>query len=110
MRGLEPPRHFWHMNLNHARLPVPPHPRFQNRNQSTTLDIFDQCYITDSEGFCLLVNLAPESSASANSATSAYSAVQIPSFQRLNYVDTHASRRATHRVHRSFQLETIQVG
>jgi hypothetical protein len=27
MRGLEPPRHFWHMNLNHARLPIPPHPR-----------------------------------------------------------------------------------
>ena len=27
MRGLEPPRHFWHMNLNHARLPVPPHPQ-----------------------------------------------------------------------------------
>ena len=24
MRGLEPPSRFWHMNLNHARLPIPP--------------------------------------------------------------------------------------
>jgi hypothetical protein len=28
MRGLEPPRHYWHMNLNHARLPIPPHPQW----------------------------------------------------------------------------------
>ena len=61
MRGLEPPRHCWHMNLNHARLPVPPHPHFQNRNQSTTLHIFDQRYTADSEGFCRPLNLAPES-------------------------------------------------
>ena len=29
IRGLEPPRRCRHMNLNHARLPVPPHPHHQ---------------------------------------------------------------------------------
>lgn len=27
MRGLEPPRDCSHMDLNHARLPIPPHPQ-----------------------------------------------------------------------------------
>jgi hypothetical protein len=39
------------MDLNHARLPIPPHPHFQNRNQSATLHIFNQRYVADSEGF-----------------------------------------------------------
>src|ERR1022692_4205651 len=86
MKGLEPSHPCEYMDLNHARLPIPPHPHVCTTGSK--LYLFKPR--TRSQPFAI-------PAAPCGRGTS------------LNDVDAHAARRPAHRAHGRFQLEAVQV-
>src|SRR5450759_1613298 len=89
MKGLEPSHPCEYMDLNHARLPIPPHPHVCTTGRKLYL-------------------FKPRTRSQLFAAPAAPCGPRDR--RKLDDVDTHAARRAAHRAHGGFQLEAVQVG